>query len=78
MKWKRRCYLRASYTVEASFMVPLVLLVMGFAMQMGLNMYEEICKEEECDMVCSLWEVSDFYKNELVGGIVDELSAGDL
>ena len=54
-KWK------ASYTVEASFIVPLVIGTMTLAMKMGISCYQEVREGKEQQQSAKLWEVEDFY-----------------
>lgn len=54
-KWK------ASYTVEASFIVPLVIGTMALAMKLGILCYEEVREGKEQQQSARLWEVEDFY-----------------
>lgn len=54
-KWK------ASYTVEASFIVPLVIGTMALAMKMGISCYQEVREGKEQQQSAKLWEVEDFY-----------------
>ena len=67
-KWK------ASYTVEASVIVPLVLWVLAVVMQLGIAMHEEIEGQTEQEAVADLWEVDEFYICQTVGEIVDDQS----
>lgn len=55
-KWK------ASYTVEASFIVPLVIGTMAIAMKLGISCYEEVRQGKEQQHIAKLWEVEEFYR----------------
>ena len=59
-KWK------ASYTVEASYIVPLVILAMALAMRLGICCYEEIRDEKEQEQIVDLWEVKEFYRCQIL------------
>lgn len=63
---------QASYTVEASFMVPILIGAMVIAMQMGIRCYEEIKSQNEHESVCAMWEVKDFYHYQILEEIVDD------
>lgn len=65
-KWK------ASYTVEASLIVPVMLGVFAFAMQMGIAMYEEVRQQD--DIAVELCEVKEFYNYQILGEILDDES----
>lgn len=65
-KWK------ASYTVEASLIVPVMLGVFALAMQMGIDMYEEVRQQD--DIAVELCEVKEFYKYQTLGEILDDES----
>lgn len=63
-KWK------ASYTVEASLIVPILLGVFALTMQMGIALHEEI--KEDNKVVVELCGVKEFYLYQSLGGILDD------
>lgn len=65
-KWK------GSYTVEASFIVPLLIGVMALAMRLGIALYAEVKNEKEGEAVADMWEVEEFYKYQMIKEAVDE------
>lgn len=67
-KWK------GSYTVEASLIVPLAIGVMALAMKTGIACYQEIQRENEPEKITELWEVQDFYRNQMRKEIIHDQS----
>lgn len=65
-KWK------ASYTVEAAFIVPLLIGAMALAMRLGISLYTEVKNDKEGEAVSSMWEVDEFYKYQILKEIGDE------
>jgi hypothetical protein len=63
---------KASFTVEASILVPVLLFTMALAMKIGLFLYGEMKEQQESQQVESLWEVEDFYINEQIKGVLDD------
>lgn len=63
-KWK------ASFTVEASLIVPIMLGVFALTMQMGIVLHEEI--EEENEVAVELCGVKEFYLYQVMGVILDD------
>lgn len=64
--------MKGSYTIEASFLIPLFLMVMAVGMRMGLYLYQEIQTQREQHLVEDLWEVEDFYKNQWIGEMIND------
>lgn len=64
--------LKASYTVEAALTIPMLLFVMFFAMQMSFQLYDEICTQQEYEVVEQLWEVRDFYRIQGIGELTSD------
>lgn len=64
--------LKASYTVEAALTIPMLLFVMFFAMQMSFQLYDEICAQQEYEVVEQLWEVRDFYRIQGIGELTGD------
>ncbi len=64
--------LKASYTVEAALTIPMLLFVMFFAMQMSFQLYDEICTQQEYELVEQLWEVRDFYRIQGIGELTGD------
>ena len=67
-KWK------ASYTVEAAFIVPILLGAMLLAMLIGLDLYQDIKGEQEQKKIMQMWQVKDFYKYQIVDEVIDNES----
>lgn len=63
---------QASYTVEASFMVPILIGAMVIAMRMGICCYGEVRSQNEHETVCAMWEVKEFYNYQILEEIVDD------
>jgi hypothetical protein len=63
---------KASFTVEASILVPILLFSMALAMKIGLFLYDEMKEQRESQQVESLWEVEDFYINEQIKEVLDD------
>lgn len=63
---------KASYTVEASFMVPLMIGAMIIAIQIGLSCFREVQEQNEHEKICMMWEVEDFYRYQVLKEIVDD------
>ena len=64
--------LKASYTVEAALTIPILLFVMFLAMQMSFQLYDEICAQQEYEVVEQLWEVRDFYRIQGIGELTGD------
>jgi hypothetical protein len=62
---------KASFTVEASILVPVLLFTMALAMKIGLFLYGEMKEQQESQRVEALWEVEDFYTNEQIKGGIE-------
>lgn len=58
--------MKASYTVEAAIIVPLFLFMICSGMKIGINIYQEITKEKEQEIVQDLWLVDEFYKFQIL------------
>ena len=67
-KWK------ASYTVEAAFIVPILLGAMLLAMLIGLDLYQDIKGEQEQKKIMQMWQVKDFYKYQIVDEVINNES----
>ena len=65
-KWK------ASYTVEASFLMPLVIGTMALAMRIGIACYEEVRDGKEAERTAQLWEVKEFYRYQPLKEVVHD------
>ncbi|SER89096.1 hypothetical protein [Lachnobacterium bovis] len=53
--------LRASYTIEAAVMVPIILAVFLVTCNLSISLYKEISNEHEDKKIEKMWAVSDFY-----------------
>lgn len=71
IKWRKW---RAGYTVEAAFIVPLVLFAMAFAMKLGISMYQEVAAETEQESIADMWEVGEFYNWQTVREVLNDKS----
>ena len=65
---------KASYTVEAAFIVPILLSAMLVAMLIGLDLYQEIREEQEQEKIVQMWQVKEFYKYQIVDEVINNES----
>jgi hypothetical protein len=68
----RRWKAKASYTVEAAVLVPLLIAVMALAMRIGILLCGEIKEEKETDALEEMWEVEDFYRYQVIKEVADD------
>ena len=61
---------KASYTVEAAFVVPILLSAMLVAMLIGLDLYEDVKGEQEQETLMQMWQVKEFYKYQIVDEVI--------
>ena len=61
---------KASYTVEAAFVVPILLCAMLVAMLIGLDLYEDVKGEQEQEKIMQMWQVKEFYKYQIVNEVI--------
>ena len=61
---------KASYTVEAAFVVPILLSAMLVAMLIGLDLYEDVKGEQEQEKIMQMWQVKEFYKYQIVNEVI--------
>lgn len=61
---------KASYTVEAAFVVPILLSAMLVAMLIGLDLYEDVKGEQEQEKIMQMWQVKEFYKYQIVNEMI--------
>ena len=61
---------KASYTVEAAFVVPILLSAMLVAMLIGLDLYEDVKGEQEQEKIMQMWQVKEFYKYQIVDEVI--------
>ena len=61
---------KASYTVEAAFVVPILLSAMFVAMLIGLDLYEDVKGEQEQEKIMQMWQVKEFYKYQIVDEVI--------
>ena len=64
--------MKGSYTIEASVLIPLLLMVMALGMRMGIYLYQEIREQKEQQAVEELWEVKDFYQYQWIGAMTND------
>ena len=65
---------KASYTVEAAFVVPILLSAMLVAMLIGLDLYEDVKGEQEQEKIMQMWQVKEFYKYQIVDEVINNES----
>lgn len=63
---------RAVYTVEASFVVPLLIFAMALAMKLGISMYQEIAADAEQESAEQIWGVDSFYTYQALREVFDD------
>ena len=61
---------KSSYTVEAAFVVPILLSAMLVAMLIGLDLYEDVKGEQEQEKIMQMWQVKEFYKYQIVNEVI--------
>ena len=61
---------KASYTVEAAFVVPILLSAMLVAMIIGLDLYADVKGEQEQEKIMQMWQVKEFYKYQIVNEVI--------
>ena len=61
---------KASYTVEAAFVVPILLSALLVAMLIGLDLYEDVKGEQEQEKIMQMWQVKEFYKYQIVDEVI--------
>ena len=61
---------KASYTVEAAFVVPILLSAMLVAMLIGLDLFEDVKGEQEQEKIMQMWQVKEFYKYQIVNEVI--------
>jgi hypothetical protein len=64
--------LKASYTVEAAVIVPMLIGIMALAMRVSILLYIEIRDEKEEEAVCNMWEVEEFYKYQIAEEVTND------
>ena len=66
----KRYEISANYTVEAAFVVPILLSAMLVAMLIGLDLYEDVKGEQEQEKIMQMWQVKEFYKYQIVNEVI--------
>ena len=61
---------QASFTVEAAFLLPMLLLMLSGIVEMGIDFYQEAIQELRCTE--KYWAVEDFYKYQLVEEVIQK------
>lgn len=69
---KKRKRWKASYTVEAAFIVPVLIGAMALAMRLGMALFIEVRDDKEGEAVATMWEVDEFYKYQILEEVADE------
>ena len=62
--------LKGSFTVEASVLVPMLLVIYVLIINTGLYMYNEIREQQEQEAQSDIWVIDDFYKYQLMKGML--------
>ena len=62
--------LKGSFTVEASVLVPMLLIIYVLIINTGIYMYTEIREQKEQEAQADIWMVDDFYKYQLMKGML--------
>lgn len=62
--------LKGSFTVEASVLVPMLLIIYVLIINTGLYMYTEIREQQEQGAQSDIWVIDDFYKYQLMKGML--------
>ena len=62
--------LKGSFTVEASVLVPMLLIIYVLIINTGIYMYTEIREQKEQEAQSDIWVIDDFYKYQLMKGIL--------
>ena len=66
--------LRASYTVEAAILMPILLCIIAVLLQMGLHMYQQVRKEfGNKDCICQTKAVETVQRLRLAGDVWEEI-----
>lgn len=63
---------KASYTVEAAVIVPIVIGAMALAMRIGIMLYEEVRDQKEEEAISTMWEVEEFYRYQALKGVTND------
>jgi hypothetical protein len=66
MRWK------ASYTVEAAVIVPILIGVMALAMRIGILLCQEVKEINEAESLEQMWEVEEFYRYQAIGEVAND------
>jgi hypothetical protein len=66
MRWK------ASYTVEAAVIVPILIAVMALAMRIGILLCQEVKEINEAESLEQMWEVEEFYRYQAIGEVAND------
>lgn len=69
----RKGWQKGSYTVEAAILVPLLVFLVMWALQLGIGFFEESRKREVCSELENLDIVKEFYNYQIIGEIGEEL-----
>ena len=62
--------LKGSFTVEASVLVPMLLIIYVLIINTGIYMYTEIREQKEQEAQSDIWVIDDFYKYQLMKGML--------
>jgi hypothetical protein len=65
----KRC--KASYTVEAAVIVPVMIAVMALAMRIGILLCQEVKAEKEAESLEQMWDVEEFYRYQTIGEVAN-------
>lgn len=62
---------KATYTIEASVIVPLFLFMMVTSITIGIELYHEAESKSEQERTAKIWVVDEFYALQAIGEVVD-------
>ena len=64
---------QASFTIEASFYVPIILFLMMNVLSLGIHFFQESREREENKRIQELDIVQEFYNYQILGEIGEEV-----
>lgn len=64
--------LKGSYTVEGAIIIPIFITMLAIAMNMGLELYNEMKQDSSYEYATDMWLVDDFYNYQVLKEVVNE------
>lgn len=64
--------LKGSYTVEGTIIIPIFIVMLAIAMNMGLVLYNEMKQDSSYEYAIDMWLVDDFYNYQVLKEVVNE------